>query len=66
MPAQSHIVKMMRMESLTLVSLLSLKRSLYRDLLFLALVALGKNNINIGKFKSLISLKMFIRISMVT
>uniref|UniRef100_A0A8D3BUS6 DENN/MADD domain containing 4A n=1 Tax=Scophthalmus maximus TaxID=52904 RepID=A0A8D3BUS6_SCOMX len=52
MPAQSHIVKMMRMESLTLVSLLSLKRSLYRDLLFLALVALGKNNINIGKFKA--------------
>uniref|UniRef100_A0A8D3E210 DENN/MADD domain containing 4A n=1 Tax=Scophthalmus maximus TaxID=52904 RepID=A0A8D3E210_SCOMX len=35
---------------LTLVSLLSLKRSLYRDLLFLALVALGKNNINIDAF----------------
>lgn len=31
------------------------KRSLYRDLLFLALVALGKNNINISKFKSMMS-----------
>lgn len=31
---------------------LCLKRSLYRDLLFLALVALGKNNINISKLKS--------------
>uniref|UniRef100_A0AAQ5Z950 DENN/MADD domain containing 4A n=1 Tax=Amphiprion ocellaris TaxID=80972 RepID=A0AAQ5Z950_AMPOC len=30
-----------------------LKRSLYRDLLFLALVALGKNNINISKFTTL-------------
>lgn len=27
------------------------KRSLYRDLLFLSLVALGKNNINISKLK---------------
>lgn len=30
-------------------------RSLYRDLLFLALVALGKNNINISKFKCMMS-----------
>uniref|UniRef100_A0A7N6FGZ7 DENN/MADD domain containing 4A n=1 Tax=Anabas testudineus TaxID=64144 RepID=A0A7N6FGZ7_ANATE len=29
-------------------------KSLYRDLLFLALVALGKNNINISKFNNLI------------
>lgn len=36
----------------------SQNRSLYRDLLFLALVALGKNNINISKLKSFISLVM--------
>lgn len=36
----------------------SQNRSLYRDLLFLSLVALGKNNINISKLKSFISLVM--------
>lgn len=44
--------RMIWMESLTcfFLYLFYPKRSLYRDLLFLTLVALGKNNINISKF----------------
>lgn len=53
---QSHVGKMILMKSLIVFLFSSLtKRSLYRDLLFLALVALGKNNINISKSNNLIS-----------
>ena len=35
--------------SLTLIHLFSLLRSIYREILFLALVALGRENIDVGK-----------------
>lgn len=47
-PAKSYEWKI----SLLFFSFLSQKRSLYRELLFLALVALRKNNINISKFRA--------------
>lgn len=50
--------KMTWRKNLIVFLFLSLKRSLYRDLLFLALVALGKHNINISKFKSFLFLDM--------